>query len=50
MNPHPHRGRKWRRFCRQNQSLLFAGFFLILILIVVVVIFWVMTSSRFILK
>jgi len=48
MQAHPHhRGRRWRRFLRQNRNFVFLAFMLVIILAIVVAIFWVMTSSRF---
>jgi phosphotransferase system glucose/maltose/N-acetylglucosamine-specific IIC component len=48
MQSQPQRGRKWRRFVRNNRNLLFTGFLLVIILAFVTVIFWVMTSPRFV--
>jgi phosphotransferase system glucose/maltose/N-acetylglucosamine-specific IIC component len=49
VQPQPHRrGRKWRRFVRENQSLFFMVFFLVLILALIVVVFWWMGSIQFI--
>jgi hypothetical protein len=48
MQPPQHRGRKWRRFFRNNPNLVLVGFFLIIILALVVGIFWVLTSPRFV--
>ena len=48
MHPPPHRGRKWRRFFRNNPHLLLVGFFLFFILAFVAAIFWVLTSPRFV--
>ena len=48
MHPLPHRGRKWRRFFRNNPNLLLVGFFLFIMLALVAAIFWVLTSPRFV--
>jgi len=49
VQPQSHRkGRRWRRFVRENGTLFFVFFVIIIILVLVGALFYVMSSSRFV--
>ena len=49
MHPHPHRGnRRWRRFFRDNSSLVFVAFIVFFVLAAVAGLFYFISSGRFV--
>ena len=50
MQSQPQRKRHRRRFFRENRGVLFIGFVVIVVIGLVGLLFWVMCSSRFIMR